>query len=115
MDRQVSAGATADVQIKKSVCLSCHGGCSTLMHVRDGELLKVEGDPEGPLNHGKTWNADHAKTGESSVDRVAVRFVCEEYQVCCGGKGENPRLSAALSCRVYSTASIRWPETVAPS
>ena len=53
MDREVSAGAEAGVEIKKSVCRSCHGGCSTLMHVKDGELIKVEGDPEGPLNHGK--------------------------------------------------------------
>ncbi len=22
------------------------------MHVKDGKLIKVEGDPEGPLNHG---------------------------------------------------------------
>ncbi|MGD8341336.1 MAG: molybdopterin-dependent oxidoreductase, partial [Gammaproteobacteria bacterium] len=59
MDREVSVGqalkggGSEDEQILKSVCRSCHGGCSTLMHVKDGELVKVEGDPEGPLNHGK--------------------------------------------------------------
>jgi thiosulfate reductase/polysulfide reductase chain A len=53
MDREVTAGQDADVKVLKSVCRSCHGGCSTLMHVKDGELLKVVGDPEGPLNHGK--------------------------------------------------------------
>jgi thiosulfate reductase/polysulfide reductase chain A len=53
MDREVTASATSDVKILKSVCRSCHGGCSTLMHVQDGKLLKVEGDPQGPLNHGK--------------------------------------------------------------
>jgi len=47
-----NAGAS-DVKILKSVCRSCHGGCSTLMHVQGGELIKVKGDPEGPLNHGK--------------------------------------------------------------
>ena len=41
-----------NVKVLKSVCRSCHGGCSTLMHVKDGKLTKVEGDPEGPLNHG---------------------------------------------------------------
>jgi len=53
MPQETPAGAQRPVQIKKSVCRSCHGGCSTLMHIRDGELVKVEGDPDGPLNHGK--------------------------------------------------------------
>jgi anaerobic selenocysteine-containing dehydrogenase len=43
----------ANVQILKSVCRSCHGGCGTLMHVEDGRLVKVRGDPESPLNRGR--------------------------------------------------------------
>jgi len=39
--------------IFKSVCRSCHGGCGTLLHVRDGVLVKIEGDPQSPLNHGR--------------------------------------------------------------
>jgi len=39
--------------VLKSVCRSCHGGCGVLMHVRDGRLLKVEGDRTSPLNHGR--------------------------------------------------------------
>ena len=35
--------------ILKSVCRSCHGGCGTLLHVRDGVLVKVEGDPQSLL------------------------------------------------------------------
>lgn len=42
-----------DTSILKSVCRSCHGGCGVLLHVRDGVLLKVEGDRESPLNHGR--------------------------------------------------------------
>jgi thiosulfate reductase/polysulfide reductase chain A len=41
------------VTVLKSVCRSCHGGCGVLLHVRDGVLLKVEGDRESPLNHGR--------------------------------------------------------------
>ena len=54
-ETNVSAAETAvagNEKVLKSVCRSCHGGCSTLMHVKDGKLTKVEGDPEGPLNHG---------------------------------------------------------------
>jgi anaerobic selenocysteine-containing dehydrogenase len=39
--------------VLKSVCRSCHGGCGVLLHVRDGLLVKVEGDRESPLNHGR--------------------------------------------------------------
>jgi anaerobic selenocysteine-containing dehydrogenase len=39
--------------VLKSVCRSCHGGCGVLLHVRDGRLIKVEGDRESPLNHGR--------------------------------------------------------------
>src|SRR5674536_149324 len=39
--------------VLKSVCRSCHGGCGVLLHVRNGVLVKVEGDRESPLNHGR--------------------------------------------------------------
>ena len=47
------AGTGQRTVIFKSVCRSCHGGCGTLLHVRDGILVKVEGDPQSPLNHGR--------------------------------------------------------------
>ena len=56
------AGVT---QVLKSVCRSCHGGCGTLMHVTDGRLVAVEGDPESPLNHGKL-----CPIGQSTIDLV---------------------------------------------
>jgi anaerobic selenocysteine-containing dehydrogenase len=37
----------------KSVCRSCHGGCGVILHVDDGKLVRVEGDPESPLNRGR--------------------------------------------------------------
>jgi anaerobic selenocysteine-containing dehydrogenase len=47
--RQTEAAST----VLKSVCRACHGGCGVLLHVKDGRLVKVEGDPESPLNHGR--------------------------------------------------------------
>lgn len=40
-------------KVVRSVCRGCHGGCSVLLHVKDGELAKVKGDPDGPLNRGR--------------------------------------------------------------
>ena len=39
--------------VYRSVCRSCHGGCGVLLHVRDGRLVRVEGDRDSPLNHGR--------------------------------------------------------------
>jgi anaerobic selenocysteine-containing dehydrogenase len=43
-----SAAGVGEVKVLKSVCRSCHGrqGCWALVHVRDGRVVKVEGDPE---------------------------------------------------------------------
>ena len=40
-------------KILKSVCRSCHGGCGVLLHVEGDRLVKVEGDRQSPLNHGR--------------------------------------------------------------
>jgi len=48
-----SAAAAGDTKILKSVCRSCHGGCGVLLHVAGDRLVKVEGDRDSPLNHGR--------------------------------------------------------------
>jgi anaerobic selenocysteine-containing dehydrogenase len=41
-------------EIKKirTVCRSCHGGCGVIAHVKDGKVIKVEGDRASPISHG---------------------------------------------------------------
>ncbi|MFH1381603.1 MAG: molybdopterin-dependent oxidoreductase [Chloroflexota bacterium] len=39
-------------QIIKSNCRGCHGGCGVLVHVQDGRITRIEGDPSFPTNHG---------------------------------------------------------------
>jgi len=39
-------------QVIKSNCRGCHGGCGVLVHVRNGTIVKIEGDPDFPINHG---------------------------------------------------------------
>jgi anaerobic selenocysteine-containing dehydrogenase len=36
----------------RTVCRSCHGGCGVIAHVKDGKVIKVEGDPDSPISHG---------------------------------------------------------------
>lgn len=37
----------------KAACRNCHGGCSALLTVEDGRLVKIAPDPEGPLSKGR--------------------------------------------------------------
>ncbi|MEE8414382.1 MAG: molybdopterin-dependent oxidoreductase [Dehalococcoidales bacterium] len=39
-------------KIVKSYCRSCHGGCGVLVSVRDGRIVRIEGDPESPASRG---------------------------------------------------------------
>jgi len=36
----------------RTICRSCHGGCGVIAHVKDGRVVKVEGDPESPISRG---------------------------------------------------------------
>ncbi|KPJ77510.1 MAG: hypothetical protein AMJ54_07865 [Deltaproteobacteria bacterium SG8_13] len=36
----------------RTACRNCHGGCGVIAHVRDGKVVKVEGDPASPISHG---------------------------------------------------------------
>ena len=42
----------SEVKYVKTVCRSCHGGCGVIAHVKDGKVVKVEGDPDSPISHG---------------------------------------------------------------
>lgn len=35
-----------------SICHFCSGGCGIILHVRDGQLINLEGDPDHPTNKG---------------------------------------------------------------
>ena len=41
-----------DIKVVKSVCLPCHSNCGVLVHVQDGRVIKIEGDPDHPENEG---------------------------------------------------------------
>lgn len=36
----------------RTACRQCHGGCGAIAHVKDGKVIKVEGDPDSPISHG---------------------------------------------------------------
>ena len=43
---------STDTKVVKSVCMPCHCNCGVLVHVKDGKVIKIEGDPDFPENEG---------------------------------------------------------------
>jgi anaerobic selenocysteine-containing dehydrogenase len=41
-----------EVKEIRTCCRSCHGACGVIAHVKDGKVIKVEGDPNSPISHG---------------------------------------------------------------
>ena len=41
-----------DTRTVPSICSFCSVGCATLIHVKDGEIVNIEGDPRSPHNEG---------------------------------------------------------------
>lgn len=44
--------ALEGVEWNKAPCRFCGTGCSTMIGTKDGEIVSVKGDPEGPVNQG---------------------------------------------------------------
>ncbi len=59
----------------------CHGGCGVQAHIRDGKLVKIEGDPDHPWNRGRlcaralamTQYIDHDDRLKMPLKRVGKR------------------------------------------
>lgn len=43
---------TDGAQVFRSVCPYCAVGCGQLIHVRDRQIVNIEGDPDSPINRG---------------------------------------------------------------
>ncbi len=39
-------------KVIKTGCVLCHAGCGLLVHVENGEIVRIEGDPESPVCRG---------------------------------------------------------------
>jgi anaerobic selenocysteine-containing dehydrogenase len=59
----------------------CHGGCGVLAHIKDGKLVKLEGDPDHPWNQGRlcaralamTQYVEHPQRLRRPLKRVGER------------------------------------------
>lgn len=49
---QKTLDATGETKVVKTACRGCIHNCAVLAHVRNGRVIKVEGNPEFPMTHG---------------------------------------------------------------
>jgi len=56
-----------DVVETSTVCCYCSGGCGTIVSVRDGALVNVEGDPDHPINRGGLCSKGSSQFAVNSV------------------------------------------------
>lgn len=98
-------------QVYKSVCRSCHGGCGALLHVREGRLVKIQGDRDSPLNHGHL-----CPIGGVTVDLVnhPDRLVHPRRRVGPRGSGRWQRISWDDALDEIATRLLRIREEFGP-
>jgi len=56
-----------DVTETSTICCYCSGGCGTIVSVRDGKLINIEGDPDHPVNRGGLCSKGSSQFGVNSV------------------------------------------------
>lgn len=51
-DEAYAAGDSTKTEMVHTVCRACLAQCTVIAHVRDGRVIKLEGDPEGGMSKG---------------------------------------------------------------
>lgn len=73
----------SEVKKIRTACRNCHGGCGVIAHVKDGKVIKVEGDPDSPISNGTLCSKGLAVTQMAySPERVThpMKKVNGEWQ-----------------------------------
>ena len=42
----------ATEKVVRTICFDCHAKCGVLLHVKDNQIVRVEGDPNHPVSQG---------------------------------------------------------------
>ncbi len=76
--------------VYRSACRMCHGGCGALLHVEAGKVVRLEGDPDNPMNLGKL-----CPLGAASLEQVynPRRLKYPMRRVGSRGEGKWARIS----------------------
>lgn len=101
--------------VVKSICRVCHGGCGALVHVEDGRVITVKGDPKSPISRG--WMCVKGlKSPDIANHPDRLKYPLKR----AGGRGENrwtqigwPEALDEISNRIDDIRKTHGPETIA--
>lgn len=73
-----------DEKVYRSICRMCHGVCGVRVHMEDGRVVKVTGDPDHPMSRGYICSK-----GRASVDYLYHPERLQYPLKRAGAKGDN--------------------------
>ncbi len=101
--------ARAD-RVVRSICPFCAVGCGQLVHVKDDQVIQIEGDPDSPISRGRLCPKGSASrslvTSPARLERCRYRapFATEWQEVSL------ERAMAMIADRVLRTRVETWQE-----
>ncbi len=99
----------------RTVCRLCHGGCGVFVHLKDGRVVSVKGDPESPMNRG--WMCIKGiKSPETANHQERLKRPLKRKKGRGDGQWEEITWEAALSEIAEKIDAIRketGPESIA--
>ena len=96
--------------VARSVCPYCAVGCAQEVHVRDGQVTAIEGDPDSPISRGRL-----CPKGSASRDLVTspLRLDTVRYRRPYGTEWEDLDLDVAMDMiadRVVAARRTGWQD-----
>lgn len=88
-----------DVTETSTICCYCSGGCGTIVSVRDGSLINIEGDPDHVINRGGLCSKGSSQFAVNSVydDKTGAKIInpnrLQKVKVRRPGKAEWEEIS----------------------
>ncbi len=96
--------------VASSICPYCAVGCAQLVHVKDGEVTQIEGDPRSPISRGRLCPKG---AGSLSYVRSPLREYKVKYRRPYGTGWEELELDRAMDMiadRIIDTRAAHWQE-----
>jgi formate dehydrogenase major subunit len=96
--------------VVRSICPYCAVGCGQLVHVKDGEVTHIEGDPASPISRGRLCPKGQAS---KSYVQSPLREYKVKYRRPYGTRWEELSLDDAMEMiaqRIIDTRAANWQE-----
>jgi len=96
--------------VVQSICPYCAVGCGQLVHVKDGEVTHIEGDPASPISRGRLCPKGQAS---KSYVQSPLREYKVKYRRPYGTRWEELPLDDAMGMivqRILDTRTASWDD-----